>query len=91
MSYAGRDLAAKRTYAAEYWLHTKRLAIRHLGGECVECGDTDDLQLHHIEPLLEWRTGQRQRDWRRAAKGDTEGLQLLCESCHREHHMVDTN
>jgi hypothetical protein len=69
-------------------------AIANLGGKCVECGATEDLEIDHIEAgsrraaaLTNSRpTLKAVND---AARGETYGLQLLCHSHHQAKTTID--
>lgn len=52
----------------------RKLAIKHLGGKCAECGSTDHLEIHH-----------KNKDWK---SNDLENLILLCSTCHRKTHQT---
>ena len=47
----------------------RKLAIKHLGGKCAECGSTDHLEIHH------------KKDWK---SNDLENLIILCSTCHKK-------
>lgn len=72
----------QRQWAA---LETARLR-KQLGGECVECGSTDDLQFDHIDGsdwqanTVEW-SARISRYRREIAAGL---IQLLCGPCNRQ-------
>ena len=83
-------------YMAEYMLrryHERRaIAIETLGGECVVCGRTDDLQFDHIDPADKsfdlgklWSVSEV-RFFAELAK-----CQLLCGPHHRDKTRVDLN
>jgi hypothetical protein len=52
----------------------RKLAIKHLGGKCAECGSTDHLEIRH-----------KNKDWK---SNDLENLILLCSTCHRKTHQT---
>ncbi len=52
----------------------RKLAIKHLGGKCAECGSTNHLEIHH-----------KNKDWK---SNDLENLILLCSTCHRKTHQT---
>lgn len=73
-----RDRAQELSAVA--YAETRGVAIANLGGRCAVCGTAERLELDHIEPV---RGPRRQKaEWRRAARGDTENLQLLCHDDH---------
>ena len=74
-SAAGRDfyLAYLNSPA---WRATRNRALRLADYRCQHCGNKRDLQVHH-------RTYERLgREW-------DQDLEVLCDSCHRGHHIED--
>lgn len=76
-----------RTYHLARYHRRRDAAIEHLGGCCVVCGTTEDLQLDHIDPTTKlidvgkmWGVSEV-RFWTEIAK-----CQLLC----RKHHIEKT-
>src|ERR1035441_1103269 len=71
------------------YLNRKARAIKVLGGKCAICGSTKELMLDHIKPLnlnaVERAAAKiaPAQEWARAARGNTDNLQLLC----RPHHL----
>lgn len=62
-------------------------AIDILGGKCVECGTTDNLQLDHVDPTT--KTYDFNKIWNRSLDvfdAELEKAQLLC----KEHHQAKT-
>lgn len=56
--------------------YLKRAVWEYLGGECIECGTREDLNIHHIIPR---------------SMGGTDSLgnfELLCSKCHRMAHKA---
>ena len=57
-----------------------------MGGTCWECGQEEDLQFDHIQPIdwipSERSWSQRMAEYKRALAG--KNLQLLCDSCHAQ-------
>ena len=69
-------------------LHRRQKLIELLGGECVVCGTTEDLDIDHIDPneklfqlAGKWLDGPWEKITAEAAK-----CQLLC----KEHHLSKT-
>lgn len=68
---------------------------RNLGGVCASCPSTDELELDHVDPSL--KNGETVSEAEvRAARGETDNLQLLCHDCHvrktnRERGITLTN
>ncbi len=69
------------------WAQRKRLElIERLGGKCVKCGATEDLEIDHIDGRT-WdskaysQKGRVIRYWREFAEGL---LQVLCGPCNKQ-------
>ena len=79
---------------AEYdKLRRKRAAIRRriliaaMGGECMDCGSTENLEFHHTEPR-QWVASQEKYDRRQTLyeeDWDKGVLELLCGACNKKH------
>lgn len=89
LSDAQEPVNSAKVKRKRWWVGIRTRAIQALGGRCAHCGyDTvlAILQLDHIEPRRGRRTGsdgyRQKREWIRASRGDTQGLQLLCPNCH---------
>lgn len=63
----------------------KQRALAHLGGKCVRCGTTDDLEFDHINPETKsfTITGHLSESWARI-QPELDKCQLLCHPCHRD-------
>lgn len=78
-------------YMKAYRERKKAEAIEILGGHCVKCGSTEDLEFHHIRGQTAFVGKSRGRgstarvkDWFDSiAVGN---LELQCEHCHRLTH-----
>ena len=55
----------------EKWASMKKQCHERDGWACTECGSTDKLEAHHIEPVRDGGTPE------------LENLLTLCETCHR--------
>ena len=71
--------------------HEKRQwALAYLGGKCIYCGSTDDLEVDHIDPhekTMKLTTMTRVSQERFVAELDK--CQLLCRNSHVQKTMVD--
>lgn len=59
----------------------RRLILERDGYACVQCGDTENLEIHHTVPLFLGGTNE------------PENLTTLCQPCHRyseDHHDIHT-
>ncbi len=82
--------AYMRVYIGERYHKRRKDAIEKLGGKCVKCGSTENLEFDHIDRGLKtasigkiW-TYKVERFWEEIAK-----CQLLCKSCHEDKSIVD--
>ncbi len=76
----------KRRYAERF-----QAAVRQLGGCCVQCGSTAELQFDHIQPhtkSFEISDKIAQYAWRRI-ESELQKCQLLCFQCHVEKSKID--
>ncbi len=64
----------KRVY---HWLkYHRQEIIAQKGGACTDCGATQKLHVHHIQPVRE----------RPDLAYDADNMTLLCATCHTRHH-----
>lgn len=74
----------RRKYQAEYRRKRRDKAIALLGGKCIVCGTTEDLEFNHIDPntkrfqLATW-DGKQSLYWEEVLK-----CNLLCKTHHDE-------
>jgi 5-methylcytosine-specific restriction endonuclease McrA len=85
MGYTGEQ---KRQYQRQWLADRRQRAIEILGGRCVKCSTTEDLEIDHVVPasklgyasiggnLWSW-------SWTRIVK-ELARCQLLCKKCHKE-------
>lgn len=66
-----------------YYRRRRNKAIEYLGGNCVRCGATEDLQFDHIDPSTKsFAVGERMTyAWERI-QAELDKCQLLCRDCH---------
>lgn len=75
----------KRKYFRDYYNKRKAYYLNILGGKCIKCGSTEDLQFDHIQP--------RERDRKNCITSllkssnekilkELEKCQVLCKGCH---------
>jgi hypothetical protein len=74
---------AKREYQAR-WVAARRAAgVELLGGKCVECGSTEELEFDHVDPVQ--KISHRIWSWADARRlAELAKCQLLCAGCHLE-------
>jgi 5-methylcytosine-specific restriction endonuclease McrA len=72
-------------YMKRRWETRRKVAIGYLGGQCVSCGETEDLEFDHIDPSTKLmaiaRASSRSEDFFWA---EVDKCQLLCNPCHLE-------
>lgn len=86
----GRAAGRRRRHIRERLFVRERRArlVERLGGRCVCCGSTDDLEFDHYPALADWagniRRGmsQRQRMDLYERDADADKLRLLCATCN---------
>lgn len=71
----------KKQLQSKEWKEKRKEVFKERGEVCERCGKTDNLQIHHKEYLNN----------RKAWEYDTFYLEVLCRSCHSEHHGYKTN
>ncbi len=73
------------------WYHRQRAqVVAALGGSCVRCGSTDQLELDHKDPSLkELEYGKRFSAARPKWDSEVAKAQLLCKPCHQEKTAVE--
>ncbi len=76
-----------KVYMLNRYHERRRKAIQQLGGKCVKCKATEQLQFHHADPDGKQFTIARgasfsEERWR----NEVAKCQLLCRQCHSEHH-----
>lgn len=76
-----KDPSRQRQYHLDRWHAKRREAIALLGGKCVECGSTGELEVDHKDPALKvssnfWCWSKARRDEELAK------CQVLCSRCH---------
>lgn len=81
--FAMKSKEKRRNYNLEYYHKRRKLLINQLGGKCVNCGSTENLQFDHIDPaskeikLTACLTQNIDRIQNEISK-----CQLLCRKCH---------
>jgi hypothetical protein len=63
-------------------------AIDELGGKCIKCGSTDNLEFNHIDPLNKQIEASGISNLR---KGEYKKCELLCKSCHRRWSNLESS
>lgn len=77
-------------YMKKRWERRRAEAVDYLGGECARCGDSEELDFDHIDPLTKIMSIARA-----SSRSETffweevEKCQLLCKPCHLEKTAED--
>jgi len=82
----------RQGYKSEYYHRRRAEIIKQLGGKCLMCETTLNLEIHHLlgyKGLQVNGRGQliRLRDWR----DNIDDLILLCYECHQWHHDLEVS
>ena len=68
-----------------YYAAKRARWIKYLGGVCVKCGATENLEFDHIDPAT--KSFDIGKNWSRSEKviiAELAKCQLLCNSCHNK-------
>jgi hypothetical protein len=75
-------------YNLSRYRERRNLMLEYLGGACVECGTTDSLEIHHIDPdtksfdpCIEWGTSLER------LYPELDKCELRCEKHHKDRHV----
>lgn len=86
-----KNKKAYNSYMNEYmknrWEKRRLWAVEFLGGKCVICGSTSDLEFDHMDPQSKYKTIARLSSAsNKIFKEELAKCQLLCS----DHHLVKT-
>ena len=73
-------------------MNIRQRAILKLGGKCQNCGNEDNLQLHHVKYAEDSpRWNESGEYWKRAKEAleHPERFELRCKNCHNKQHEDD--
>lgn len=77
-----KGVPAKKYYVVYYKLRRKKI-IDYLGGVCVACDSTIDLEVDHKNPTEKSFNISRRLALTDSNKKEFDKCQLLCKNCHR--------
>lgn len=85
MEHVGKyDPEYQRNYQREKYHRWMMEAREQLGGQCIICGRTEDLEFDHIDPATKLFTLGQRRVRREVFDAEVMKCQLLCIEHHRE-------
>lgn len=74
-------------YHREYYHVRRRRALEYLGGKCVKCGSTENLEIDHVERSdKEFNISKNLTVSNPTVRAELDKCQLLC----RKHHLAKT-
>ena len=77
------DLDKKRKRQVEWKMNRRRDAVRQLGGKCVDCGSTENLEFDHVDPAT--KLYEMTNIWSRKLAirvAEIAKCVLRCKDCH---------
>lgn len=77
-------------YMKKRWERRRKAAVEYLGSKCKRCGETEELDFDHINPLTKIMSIARASS--RSEKffwEEVDKCQLLCKPCHLEKTAED--
>jgi 5-methylcytosine-specific restriction endonuclease McrA len=79
-----------KEYNKERHIQRRTKLINHLGGKCVNCNSTENLQFDHIDPSSKTFTIAQKwlTNWNNLLK-EVSKCQLLCQTCHSNKTIKD--
>jgi len=79
-----------KEYHQKYYAERKKEYVRILGGCCVKCGSTENLQFDHIEKdSREFVIAKIMKRKRAFVLQELKKCQLLCDTCHRKKSIIE--
>lgn len=78
-----KNPAKKTEYQREWYAARRAKALEMLGGKCVKCEATEDLELDHIDPATKFTHRIFSYSWAKI-EAELKKCQLLCAPCHFE-------
>lgn len=82
-SFAGNRNEYMRNYMKNRYHQKRNELIKLLGGKCVNCGTTDNLEIDHIDSSKKtFRAADIHSIADDVVKKELDNFQLLCATCH---------
>ena len=77
-------------YTRERRQNRRKILIEHLGGKCVGCGTTEDLQFDHLDRTQKSFTIAKCLDYSMdKLMSEVDKCQLLCHTCHEFKSLIN--
>lgn len=74
-------------YMKNRWLKRRNKAVEYLGGVCVVCNTTENLEFDHIKPESKCKSIARMSSYSEEKfMIEVDKCQLLCDTHHKEKH-----
>lgn len=84
VAYGGIMAIASLEYHRDYFYRRKARLIAILGGKCIECGSTENLEFDHIDPTTKiFSITQRIKERDETVLPELAKCQLLCKKHHK--------
>lgn len=84
------DIEQRRKYRRDYYRARRQDIVSELGGACVLCGATTNLQIDHVNAEAKsFNIGPRLDCARSTIESELDKCQLLCNHCHLEKSKKD--
>lgn len=85
-----KDRATQREFQRNWMQARRQRALQYLGGICVQCGATEDLEIDHIDPAKKEHhiSGRLSYRWEITVV-ELDKCQVLCHDCHVEKSRTD--
>lgn len=78
------------TYKKHVYIEFKKNVIAYLGGKCVVCGATDNLEFDHVDPTIKlFNITDKYTCCMSYLRSELDKCQLLCKTHHKEKHKQD--
>lgn len=84
MKYIGKE----KEYHREYYYKRRKAIIDYLGGKCVKCEETNNLEIDHVDPSNKSFNISKRLSLKNN-KDEIDKCQLLCENCHDQKTAIE--
>jgi len=85
-----KDKKKQREYQRIWMSNRREQGIQHLGGKCVHCGSTRDLEIDHIDPSVKsYAMGSLWGHRWETILTELAKCQILCHECHTRKSRIE--